>query len=1481
MATLWCICDLEPPNVTALQDQFRAYILAYALISYMCNDLPHLETSCNNDYVYVWDNEWVLHRNLRKVRIYALRLRALRRPKRKPPFILQPRTLQSEIDGFVATLDPLKQYRALRSLSQQFFTRNSFQPRVTRPQALYAATLLGQCFDNHSLTRAVDALKLQPSDLGPVLETHLSKSVYFSDKHESVPIVIDTGASISITPVRGDFIGNLEPATDISLNGLTGKAAVIGTGMVEWTIRDLFGVVRSIKTKAYFVPDAPIRLFSPQKLFQEKSEGSLLITSRIAELKLPEGDTLTFPFNSGSNLPLMLPALKANKIGVLFEDFQTLRDPVQTFNLLSVADETNQNLTAAQKELLQWHWRLGHCHFQWIQRLAARRTEAPTSPILQTRQQNVSACPNPICAACQLAKQNRRGPRTVTHHQLPGRDMALRQGDLMPGDTISIDQYMSTVRGRLAHTKGKELKKDKYVGGTIFVDHASGYIHLGNQVTLQIGDTLRSKLSFEQFAKHCGITLRTFRADNAPFQARAFQDDLASKGQTIDFSGTGAHHQNGIAERAIQTTSKWARAMLLHCILHWPDAADLELWPFALQHAVFLWNHLPSKHHLMAPIEIFTSTKLLNHDVLQRSHVWGCPCYVLEPKLQDGRSLPKWAPRSRRGQYLGISPQHSSTVGRILNHRTGAVTPQYHVVYDDMYTTVPNAQDMTPFNAEVWNNLIQFGLERSIDDDNFSPPLAPDWLTPQELEQQNREMAAQRHARIPTVQLPATVPEGDETDGPAQRPLQSEPVRTEPEIIVLPPTVAAEPEGEPANRRADPEGEPAIQPVEMERQDGEPVVRTRYGRQVRRNPRYYDRRQWANHVTSLTILPQRHAFSSEAPNYDEQDQEAKVKRSVLDNQFLQSLDWSDLTSFESQKGYSNWQAMLTVLKQAYNVHDDTFEDWHPLALATKANSEDTPTWDQAMNGPERVGYWEAAEREIATLESKEAWEVVPRESWMNVLPSTWAFRCKRFPDGFIRKLKARFCVRGDRQIEGQDFFETFAPVVNWTTVRLLLILSVVLGLATKQVDYTAAFIHAPIDKDPNWDSLSPEEQRRQGVYVAMPRGFTKPGKVLKLKKSLYGLKQAPRNFFQHLKGKLEGIGFTSATDVDPCLFISEKVICLVYVDDTLFYSPKEEYIQEVIEKLRMNEMELEVEDSVAGFLGVHLERCDDQGRIKLTQVGLTKRIVEALQIGHLPPKDTPTTTEPLTKDEDGDPADGMYNYASVVGMLQYLKSHARPEITFAVSQCARFTHSPRRSHEKALERIGQYLKGTMEQGLILMPRATSELDIECFVDADFAGLWPHEDRHDPVCVKSRTGFVICISNCPVIWTSKLQVEISMSTMEAEYVALSMAMKDLLPLMRTVKEVAQGVGISQEQITSIKTTVWEDNVGALTLANLEPGRMTPRSKFYAIKYHWFRSKLKPNKIKVSKIDTSKQKADIFTKPMRTDPFKSIRKILCGW
>jgi hypothetical protein len=189
-------------------------------------------------------------------------------------------------------------------------------------------------------------------------------------------------------------------------------------------------------------------------------------------------------------------------------------------------------------------------------------------------------------------------------------------------------------------------------------------------------------------------------------------------------------------------------------------------------------------------------------------------------------------------------------------------------------------------------------------------------------------------------------------------------------------------------------------------------------------------------------------------------------------------------------------------------------------------------------------------------------------------------------------------------------------------------------------------------------------------------------------------------------------------------------------------------------------------------------------------------------------------------------------------MLGYL-GHNRPNTGFSTSRCARFTHKTRRSHEKALERIGQYLKLTQDKGLILRPticKETGELPIDCYVDTDFAGLWGYEDGNDPSCVKSRTEYVINIANSPVIWKIKLQSYIASSTMEAEseYNAMSMAMRYVLPLCNFAIEISKGVGMTGKTPTAFKTTVWEDTKKALELANIEPGRTTPRSKAFGVR-----------------------------------------------
>jgi hypothetical protein len=91
---------------------------------------------------------------------------------------------------------------------------------------------------------------------------------------------------------------------------------------------------------------------------------------------------------------------------------------------------------------------------------------------------------------------------------------------------------------------------------------------------------------------------------------------------------------------------------MMHQMIHWPACFDAALWPFAMEHAVELWNHMPQQRGGLTPLEQFTGTKSFSYDVIQRARVWGCPVYVLDPKLQDGKKLPKWSKRSHLGMFV-------------------------------------------------------------------------------------------------------------------------------------------------------------------------------------------------------------------------------------------------------------------------------------------------------------------------------------------------------------------------------------------------------------------------------------------------------------------------------------------------------------------------------------------------------------------------------------------------------------------------------------------------------------------------------------------------------------------------------------------------------------------------------------------------------------------------------------------------------------
>jgi hypothetical protein len=483
------------------------------------------------------------------------------------------------------------------------------------------------------------------------------------------------------------------------------------------------------------------------------------------------------------------------------------------------------------------------------------------------------------------------------------------------------------------------------------------------------------------------------------------------------------------------------------------------------------------------------------------------------------------------------------------------------------------------------------------------------------------------------------------------------------------------------------------------------------------------------------------------------------------------------------------------------------------------------------------------------------------EAVTKVLPSQWVFRRKRTPDGNIKSYKARSVCRGDLE---QGDFDTFAPVVAWSTVRFFLILSLILDWYTCSIDFSSAFVQAKLDKK---------------VWIHLPRGFqsTRPGKTcLRLNKSIYGLSVAPKLWYEHLFAALKKDGFVPSK-YDPCLLLKEDMMLVIYVDDVGIAAKNKRDVDSLVQRLMDQGFKLTREGTFSEFLGIKFEKNSEDNSINMTQKGLIKKIIATAGMNDCNHNWTPASTTPLGIDPDGEPMNEEWSYRSIVGMLLYLTTNTRPDCSFAVSQVGRFCHNPKKSHATAIKTIVRYLHRTSDKGMIVRP--TGVLNLENYVDASFANSYGVEPAEDPVSVKSRTGIIVFLAGCPLIWKSQLQQSIALSTFQSEYQALSHSMRILIPLRGLLLETSAKLMLPSALTSTILCRTHEDNASALLLANSQ--HLNNRNKYLAVKLHHFWSHVKPGVIEVVKCDTKEMIADHLTKPLVREVFERLRKMMLGW
>jgi hypothetical protein len=250
----------------------------------------------------------------------------------------------------------------------------------------------------------------------------------------------------------------------------------------------------------------------------------------------------------------------------------------------------------------------------------------------------------------------------------------------------------------------------------------------------------------------------------------------------------------------------------------------------------------------------------------------------------------------------------------------------------------------------------------------------------------------------------------------------------------------------------------------------------------------------------------------------------------------------------------------------------------------------------------------------------------------------------------------------------------------------------------------------------------------------------------------------------------------------------------------------------------------------------------------------------------------------LSKDEEEENHNKEdIDYRQVIGKLLYLEKSTRPDIACSAHQCARFYAVPKNSHAQAVKRICRYLLRTRDKGLILDPKEDS---FDCWVDAYHASEWSSKGAEtDPNTARSRMGYTICYAGCPMLWASKMQTEIALSSTEAEYIALSQSMREILPLMWLVEEVEERGIMVNAKPCRIHCRVFEDNKGAIEIAKVP--KIRPRTKHLNIKYHHFREEERKGNVSICHVRTEDQMANMLTKPLEEAAFETHRRKMMGW
>ncbi|KAI3493174.1 hypothetical protein L1887_42164 [Cichorium endivia] len=1116
----------------------------------------------------------------------------------------------------------------------------------------------------------------------------------------------------------------------------------------------------------------------------------------ISQLVVGTGNAVTFN-NQGSTITKEATQevlLKSERKGSMFP--LNLK-PITGGQSLCLLSKANSDVSWL------WHRRLAHLNFKDLNKLVAMDL-VRGMPALKFDNDS-------LCSACEHGKQTKQRHPTVINPKIT-EPLSLLYVDLCGPSAV------------------ESIGKKKYI--LVIVDDYSRFtwvLFLRNK-----SDAAEEIINFvRKMELMLNKKVRTVHSDNgSEFKNQTLDGFLKTRGISHNFSAPYTPQQNGVVERRNRSLCEAARTMLNFANL------PMYFWAEAISTACFTQNrsYIHKRFHI-TPYEVLNRRK----PNVKFLHIFGCRCFILNMKDH----LTKFNDKSEEGIFLGYS--QDSKAYRVMNKRTRRIEETFNLSFDDYYIK----KSLHPFPmSSIFPKPVVDAVQVTTFDSDFSLLFDPP------------KRATDSEVRAPDNHESELSKLTDGPDDSSTCSIQRPSSEGEPSNQLL---GNASVEGEPSNQSegiASIEGESSLSPREVATPtppshaisniislypavQGEPEIVTPY---------------------SATTFTSDRATSSSTPAHVEGEQILNSSSQMHTPQTNNNLIMDDLPS---TSGYpSDIEDIDAEGPPDFDPNYPPLDKWtrnHPPSLVigdvrdkvlTRAQLQqrkldldktselcmfnvfiskvEPKNVKDAFDHPDWI---EAMQMELEEFERNKLWRLIPKPANASIVGLKWVYRNKLDTEGNVVRNKARLVVKGYCQQEGIDYEETFAPVARLESVRIFLAYAAHKNFDVFQMDVKCAFLNGDLEET---------------VFVEQPPGFESkihPNHSYVLDKAVYGLKQAPRAWYETLTKFLKESNFKQGS-VDPTLFRKKVgnhlMIVQIYVDDIIFGST-DPNLSKDFEKLMKSKFQMSMMGKINFFLGLQIKQSKEG--IFINQQKYTKSLLERFGMTNCSKAKVPLPAGTRLNPSLDKPKTDVHQYRSMIGSLLYLTA-SRPDIMFAVCNCARYQADPREPHLAAVKTIFRYLHGTTAYGLWYP--ANSGFYIQAYSDSDLGGY--SIDR------KSTSGGCQFLDGKLISWQSKKQTCVSISTAEAEYVAAAACTSQIIWIQSQLKDYA---------INMRKIPLFCDSQSAIRICH-NPVQHS-KTKHIALRYHFIKSHVEEGNIEVHFVHTTEQLADIFTKALNEEAF----------